>query len=202
MKIFAFLILVLFADFAMGNDIRMSFAAKLTKGESHLVITDFADADDFYVGVKACTGAQVIFKNPMLPNSLRVIIGAPKTNTAQLWNAVKILLVDSGEVVLDCNEMKYFWMNKANGVLTVGRGLQSGTDIILQYSLPDGFIWGDIFFVQFGEDEAEFEKQVKAPYFLITYLNHLTLSVYHVQSSTEFSAGSTQTFTTAQFQRG
>ncbi|ELU11129.1 hypothetical protein CAPTEDRAFT_209425 [Capitella teleta] len=164
MKIFAFLILVLFADFAMGNDIRMSFAAKLTKGGIHLVITDFANADDFYVGVKACTGAMVTFVNSVNENTRTVMFGNSKTNTVQLWNRSHQVLAESYEVVLDCNEMKYFWMNKANGVLTVGRGLQSGTDIILQYSLPDGFIWGRIFFQKMGEDEAEFEKQVKAPF--------------------------------------
>ncbi|ELU15678.1 hypothetical protein CAPTEDRAFT_205092 [Capitella teleta] len=163
MEIFAFLILVLFADFAIGDDVHMSLAAKM-KGGSHRVITDFADADDFYVGIKACTGASVIFSNSKRANTLAVSIGNLATKTAKLLNGYGTVLVDSGEVVLDCNEMKYFWMNKANGVLTVGRGLQSGTDVILQHSLPGRFIWGEIYFQKMGEGEAEFEKQVKAPF--------------------------------------
>ncbi|ELU04405.1 hypothetical protein CAPTEDRAFT_216937, partial [Capitella teleta] len=135
MKIFAFLILVLFADFAMGEDIHMSFATKLYSG-SYEVSTEFADADDFYFGVKACSGAAVDMSE---------------------------VVVSTGEVVLDCNEMQYYWMNKANGLLTVGRGLQSGTDIILTHELPEGLSWNEVYFVNLGDSVTEFEKQVKAP---------------------------------------
>ncbi|ELT91304.1 hypothetical protein CAPTEDRAFT_217551 [Capitella teleta] len=96
MKIFAFLIIALFADFAMGDDIHMCSTTNMNTQGYHEVKTDFADADDFYLGVKA--------------------------------NPVGEVLAESDEVVLDCDKMNYYWLNKANGVLTIGRGLQSGTD--------------------------------------------------------------------------
>ncbi|ELU14461.1 hypothetical protein CAPTEDRAFT_210916 [Capitella teleta] len=161
MKIFAFLILVLIADFAMGDDIYMCFAKNVSFGGSH-VKTEFVDADDFYIGLKACGEPRTLLIFPNYLDSIELAFKNPDTNTFQLIKYYgKEVLVETGEVVLDCNEMKYFWLNKANGTLTIGRGLQSGTDTLTTYPNPltDGFDWSGVFFANVGGDAAEFEKQ-------------------------------------------
>ncbi|ELU14474.1 hypothetical protein CAPTEDRAFT_210929 [Capitella teleta] len=143
MKIFAFLILVLVADFAMGEDIQMCFMTKMIEPDYYDLKTEFADADDFYFGVKACGEVTLEVAFPRDWESLNLAI----QHTFQLWNRYGAVLEDSGDVLFDCNEMNYYWMNKANGVLTIGQGLQSGTDTFITYSsnpFPDGFNWGSV----------------------------------------------------------
>ncbi|ELU14441.1 hypothetical protein CAPTEDRAFT_210897 [Capitella teleta] len=161
MQIFAFLIIVLFADFAMGDDIRMCLATKIIAQGSEMIRSQLARFVDFYIGVKACSEAGMALRFPSSTwGSFYFVMGNPDTNTFQLMNNDGQVLVDSG-VVLDCNEMKYFWMNKANGVLTVGRGLQSGTDTLITYLNPllDRLNWGHAYFEKYGAGVAEFEKQ-------------------------------------------
>ncbi|ELU09668.1 hypothetical protein CAPTEDRAFT_190941, partial [Capitella teleta] len=133
----------------------------------NMVSTEFADADDFYLGVKACRGAGVLIRSTIYENSIYVVIGDPDTNIFELWSMYGEVVVSTGEVVLDCNEMQYYWVNKANGLLTVGRGLQSGTDIVLTHELPEGLNWNEVYFVNLGDSVTEFEKQVKAPPFAL-----------------------------------
>ncbi|ELU11130.1 hypothetical protein CAPTEDRAFT_209426 [Capitella teleta] len=159
MKIFAFLILVLFADLTMGDDIYMCPTTNMNTQGYHEVKTDFADADDFYLGVKACGEVLVSIEFPQNKNAVELVI----KNNFLLRNLVGEVLAESDEVVLDCDKMNYYWLNKANGVLTIGRGLQSATDTLMTYPLPSELNWGRVMFGYFGNDVPEFEKQFKRP---------------------------------------
>ncbi|ELU14443.1 hypothetical protein CAPTEDRAFT_210899 [Capitella teleta] len=154
MKIFAFLILVLFADFAMGDDIHM---CPVTAEAESSPVTPFANDDSFYFGVKTCNEMKLYIGFPDYLDSLIFKIG----RTFQLTNNNGQVLAKSNQVVLDCNEMNYYWLNRINSVLTIGRGLQSGTDPLITYSnpLPDGFNWRGVFFANVGRGAGEFEER-------------------------------------------
>ncbi|ELT96413.1 hypothetical protein CAPTEDRAFT_203050 [Capitella teleta] len=137
MKIFLVLTLALFADFAMG-DIDMCYMERQTVNNITLV-NHYPENNYIYFGIVACPEALLeLVGNFNFYYSIR--LGQEKLKTA----AVQIMkytaggldvLWSSDQVLLNCNEVKYFWMKWSEGELAIGQGLELGSRTL--YTIND-----------------------------------------------------------------
>ncbi|ELU05482.1 hypothetical protein CAPTEDRAFT_207295 [Capitella teleta] len=168
MKIFLVLTVALVADFAMG-DIDMCFMEKQTEVFKIRTFVDhYPENNHTYFGVKACPedvpliGAT--FGNPAYyffiifgkvfgsPAAVQIMIEKEKGQPQILWF--------SKQVMLNCNEVKYFWMKWSEGELAIGQGLELGSRTL--YTINDADVRPELYsslIYMLREGTAEFENQ-------------------------------------------
>ncbi|ELT89719.1 hypothetical protein CAPTEDRAFT_188317 [Capitella teleta] len=161
MKIFLVLTLALFADFAMG-DIDMCFMEKQTETlVFHNFTNHYPGSNHFYFGIKACEHNDLVIATTFETNMFMLYfkkgkIGAWKNNIRR-WS--------TDQVMLNCNEMKYFWIEWSEGELSFGKGLELGNGTLYTFNDADvrPELNGGLKYFEF-DGGAEFENQCISRY--------------------------------------
>ncbi|ELU10219.1 hypothetical protein CAPTEDRAFT_215318 [Capitella teleta] len=136
MRIFVALTLIQLADFTCGVADMCPWKPLSTRTIDGVTRLDFAnlftDTGYFYFGIRACVDA----KSPILEmqfdgkDSVDYIILGAKNYTEVKIKQDNEVLYRANMALLDCNEMKYFWVSWAHGELQFGRGLSVDNDVI------------------------------------------------------------------------
>ncbi|ELU17065.1 hypothetical protein CAPTEDRAFT_206375 [Capitella teleta] len=162
MKIFLVLTVALFADFAIG-DIDMCFMEKLIDIDvGHKFVNHYPGRKQIYFGIKACADS-LIEVGARFGEMFFVLSLGPSNGTAvRTYKHNAIRPSSSGtESLLECNEMKYFWVHWMDGSLSFGQGLEIGigtiNTIIDDDVRPD--IYNNFYYVMKVGNGAEFENQ-------------------------------------------
>ncbi|ELU17126.1 hypothetical protein CAPTEDRAFT_217149 [Capitella teleta] len=164
MKICLVLTLALVADFAMG-DIDMCFMEKQTKTELRTFVNHYPENNHVYFGVKSCPENRLEIGATFFRYYFSIKFGRTKTETG----AVRINKYDGGgiitkwsseQVMLNCDEVKYFWMKWSKGELAIGQGLELGSRTLYTFNDADvrSELYSGLVHVVY-KGTAEFENQ-------------------------------------------
>ncbi|ELU09687.1 hypothetical protein CAPTEDRAFT_208341 [Capitella teleta] len=118
MKIFLVLTLALVADFAMENN-HTYFGAKACLEDVPLIAAAFGNPAYYFL----------IQFGKVSESSAAVQIKKDKDTSQTLWS--------SKQVMLNCNEVKYFWMKWSEGELAIGQGLELGSRTLYTFNDAD-----------------------------------------------------------------
>ncbi|ELU17125.1 hypothetical protein CAPTEDRAFT_217148 [Capitella teleta] len=141
MNICLVLTLALFADFAMG-DIDMCFMENQTKNyELRTFVNHYPEKNHIYFGVKACPEGSLEIA-AYFGNYFGIMFGTEGLKTAAVHvrkhiNGLPDTVWSSEQVMLNCNEMKYFWMKWSEGELSIGQGLELGSRTLYTFNDVD-----------------------------------------------------------------
>ncbi|ELU14487.1 hypothetical protein CAPTEDRAFT_185108 [Capitella teleta] len=166
------LTITLLADVAICEDVAMC-----PMGEQYTMavldvdfVNHYPERNYIYFGIKACrsAGVKLLFQNvyfytkferkpyldqPMIMPIIGKYIGHEDPTT--LWT--------SSTPLLDCDEMKYFWLKWIEGELSFGQGLQVGSGVLA--TIPDSDVHAEYDDVLYVWDDftygftADFETQ-------------------------------------------
>ncbi|ELU01754.1 hypothetical protein CAPTEDRAFT_195185 [Capitella teleta] len=172
MNTFLVLTLALLADFTMG-DVHMCFMmeTQYNSDNGEKIVNHYPNADHFYIGVKTCSAIEIkLFFGLECEFQIRLGLGLTSITGGKLskkctspnqeyydysLDDYEDIWVDDDLKLLDCNAMRYFWVEWSSEGLSFGQGLQVGSGTLATYNGAEAQIYLNAKLISYGLAEIE-----------------------------------------------
>ncbi|ELU01898.1 hypothetical protein CAPTEDRAFT_191326 [Capitella teleta] len=172
MNTFLVLTLALLADFTMG-DVQMCFMMETQNNaeDGVEIVNHYPNADQLYIGVKACSAIEIkLFFGLECEFHIRLGLGdttsitggklskkciSPDQEYYGIGPDYEDIWVDDELRLLDCNAMRYFWVEWSSESLSFGQGLQVGSETLATYNGAEAQIYLNAKLISYGPAEIE-----------------------------------------------